>query len=183
MKPRTTTLLFLLRTALASPQYFGSGEHVPLKHPGAEPGSPEFWEKLIVSSILVLAGGVFAGWVYVTWATCIHDINLFQADARSDGPGRTPPSCSCHVVGRPGWEEERPERYIYPVYLLWLPLILDSVEVDGEGSALGPRCECSLVSAQYSSFMTVWQVLLLGNVVRIAVVGISSRCMTSKLRL
>ena len=28
-----------------------------------EPGSPEFWYKIIVSAILVLAGGVFAGYV------------------------------------------------------------------------------------------------------------------------
>lgn len=33
--------------------------------PGEPPGSPEFWYKLIVAIILVLAGGVFAGYVAV----------------------------------------------------------------------------------------------------------------------
>ena len=29
--------------------------------PGETPGSPEFWYKLVISTVLVLAGGVFAG--------------------------------------------------------------------------------------------------------------------------
>lgn len=36
-------------------------------------------------------------------------------------------------------EKRNAQTGIAGLYLLWLPLILDSIEVDGEGSALGPR--------------------------------------------
>ena len=61
-------LLVLFRTVFASPfrtRYSGGTSH---SHP-AEPGSPEFWEKLIISAALVLAGGVFAGYVLKHVAT------------------------------------------------------------------------------------------------------------------
>lgn len=62
--PRTSlpTLLFLLRYVLASP--FSSLMTMvaePVERPPATPGSAEFWEKVVISIALVLAGGVFAG--------------------------------------------------------------------------------------------------------------------------
>lgn len=38
--------------------------------PGEPPGSPEFWYKLVVAIILVLAGGVFAGYVAMDLSVC-----------------------------------------------------------------------------------------------------------------
>lgn len=35
------------------------------KEKGEAPGSPEFWWKLIISVVLVLTGGVFAGYVLI----------------------------------------------------------------------------------------------------------------------
>lgn len=60
MRSNLPTLIFLLRTTLASP-YFRN--NVPAEEPPAEPGSSEFWSKLLISVGLVLAGGVFAGFV------------------------------------------------------------------------------------------------------------------------
>jgi len=63
MKPKTLpAILFLIRTALASP-YLGRVRS-QVGDDEAEPGSPEFWSKLLISTALVLAGGVFAGYVY-----------------------------------------------------------------------------------------------------------------------
>ncbi|TFK38807.1 hypothetical protein BDQ12DRAFT_683387 [Crucibulum laeve] len=60
MKLRSPTLLFLLRTVAASP--FFKIHNVPANgEKGEPPGSPEFWWKMIISGVLVLAGGVFAG--------------------------------------------------------------------------------------------------------------------------
>src|SRR5258706_8924044 len=39
-------------------------------HPREEPGSPEFWWKISLSAFLVVAGGVFAG--YVTHSSNNH---------------------------------------------------------------------------------------------------------------
>ncbi|KAF4623114.1 hypothetical protein D9613_001352 [Agrocybe pediades] len=58
------TLIALVRVVSASPHYHAlrhSGKKHRTGHPGAEPGSEEFWYHLIVSIFLVLAGGVFAG--------------------------------------------------------------------------------------------------------------------------
>lgn len=57
------TLVSLLRIVLASPTFKGTGNN---DH-GAKPGSSDFWTKLIISIGLVLAGGVFAGSVYIIW--------------------------------------------------------------------------------------------------------------------
>jgi len=44
-----------------------------LEHPKKEePGSPEFWWKIGLSALLVVAGGVFAG--YVTLSLIINDL-------------------------------------------------------------------------------------------------------------
>ncbi|KAI0825298.1 hypothetical protein BC628DRAFT_1419270 [Trametes gibbosa] len=58
--PPLLSLLPTLRPANASPASLSS---TPPEHdaPGETPGSPEFWYKLVVAVILVLAGGVFAG--------------------------------------------------------------------------------------------------------------------------
>lgn len=58
--------LFLAQAALASPFSGTLGEpafelYTAKEHP--EPGSTQFWWKLIISMVLVLAGGVFAGCV------------------------------------------------------------------------------------------------------------------------
>ena len=60
MRSNLPTLIFLLRTTFASP-YFRN--NAPIEELPAEPGSSEFWTKLLVSVGLVLAGGVFAGFV------------------------------------------------------------------------------------------------------------------------
>jgi len=62
MKLRAPTLIALLHAVSASPHYTAhNGKKHRTGHPGAEPGSEEFWYHLIVSIFLVLAGGVFAG--------------------------------------------------------------------------------------------------------------------------
>ncbi|KAK0199503.1 hypothetical protein DFS33DRAFT_1367490 [Desarmillaria ectypa] len=62
MKARPLLLLLFNRLVHALP-YFSQGSVQRLgKHVhGVEPGSPEFWWKIIISSMLVLLGGVFAG--------------------------------------------------------------------------------------------------------------------------
>ncbi|TFY80544.1 hypothetical protein EWM64_g3468 [Hericium alpestre] len=58
-----TVLVTVVSSAYASP-FIGLTDHAAksaVKHHGEEFGSPEFWEKVIVSVFLVLAGGVFAG--------------------------------------------------------------------------------------------------------------------------
>ncbi|KJA20892.1 hypothetical protein HYPSUDRAFT_42714 [Hypholoma sublateritium FD-334 SS-4] len=59
MPPKLPTFLFLLRTVFASP--YLRLKTVPGEVEPAHPGSSEFWTKLVVSVVLVLAGGVFAG--------------------------------------------------------------------------------------------------------------------------
>ncbi|EDR04809.1 uncharacterized protein LACBIDRAFT_304068 [Laccaria bicolor S238N-H82] len=60
MKPKSLpAILFLIRTALASPYLARVRSQVG--DDKAEPGSSEFWSKLLISTALVLAGGVFAG--------------------------------------------------------------------------------------------------------------------------
>ena len=56
-------LLVLIRTVFAVPFRTRYSDGTSHHHP-TEPGSPEFWEKLIISAALVLAGGVFAGYVF-----------------------------------------------------------------------------------------------------------------------
>ncbi|KAK0479073.1 hypothetical protein EDD18DRAFT_1207748 [Armillaria luteobubalina] len=63
MEYRPILLLLFNRLVHALP-YFSQGPTIQKlgKHThGVEPGSPEFWWKIIISSILVLLGGVFAG--------------------------------------------------------------------------------------------------------------------------
>ncbi|KAF7295132.1 hypothetical protein MIND_01051700 [Mycena indigotica] len=55
---RTPALLLLTRVAFASPLLFTAKKKV---HEHPELWSPEFWEKIGVSAVLVLLGGVFAG--------------------------------------------------------------------------------------------------------------------------
>ncbi|KAF9561518.1 DUF21-domain-containing protein [Agrocybe pediades] len=58
MKLHAPALIFLIRAATASP-FFKTTP--PDESEPAEPGSSEFWWKLVISVGLVLAGGVFAG--------------------------------------------------------------------------------------------------------------------------
>ena len=61
MKLRAPSLVVLLRAVHAStPLTKSSGKH-KTGHPGAEPWSPDFWYHVVVSIVLVLAGGIFAG--------------------------------------------------------------------------------------------------------------------------
>ncbi|KAK6992934.1 hypothetical protein R3P38DRAFT_3224301 [Favolaschia claudopus] len=67
------SLLLLIRCALASPLLSGVKSHLqltlfeasasagPKSHTHPERWSPEFWEKIIISGVFVLLGGVFAG--------------------------------------------------------------------------------------------------------------------------
>ncbi|KAI5885072.1 DUF21-domain-containing protein [Schizophyllum commune H4-8] len=55
---RLPVLIFIIHRALASPFY---AQVVPAGEEEAPKGSPEFWWKLAISAVLVLAGGVFAG--------------------------------------------------------------------------------------------------------------------------
>ena len=71
MKLNVPTLMVLLRVVNASPFYHATKKH-NTGHPGAEPGSEEFWYHLIVSAFLVLAGGVFSGFV-ITILSCYVD--------------------------------------------------------------------------------------------------------------
>ncbi|KAF9475344.1 DUF21-domain-containing protein [Pholiota conissans] len=59
MAPKLPATLFLLRTVLASP--YLRLNNAPVEVEPSKPGSSEFYTKLIVSMVLVLAGGVFAG--------------------------------------------------------------------------------------------------------------------------
>lgn len=55
------TILLCFQTVYASPFFTAAGvKAVREPHP---PGSPEFYSKLIISTVLVLAGGMFAGYV------------------------------------------------------------------------------------------------------------------------
>lgn len=61
---RSPLFLLLIRFAFASPLF--SGREGPNFHSTNErlvPESPEFWYKIVISMALVLAGGVFAGYV------------------------------------------------------------------------------------------------------------------------
>lgn len=58
MRSNLPALIFLLRAALASPYI---RKNVPIDTEPVKPGSSEFWSKVIISVLLVLAGGVFAG--------------------------------------------------------------------------------------------------------------------------
>lgn len=59
---RYPIVLLLSRLAFASPfkQIIATAKS---RHNVPEPGSPEFYYKLIISAGLVLAGGVFAGYL------------------------------------------------------------------------------------------------------------------------
>ncbi|KAG7439957.1 DUF21-domain-containing protein [Guyanagaster necrorhizus] len=62
MKSRPILLLLFNRLIYALPYLNqGSAQNLSKHVHGVEPGSPEFWWKIIISSILVLMGGVFAG--------------------------------------------------------------------------------------------------------------------------
>ena len=56
-----------MHRALASPFY---AQVVPAGEEEAPKGSPEFWWKLAISAVLVLAGGVFAGCVVIELVVC-----------------------------------------------------------------------------------------------------------------
>ena len=75
-------LLSLLAPANAFPtlhSLFTTTTIPETEEPGEEPGSPEFWYKLIVSVGLVLAGGVFAGSVLlVPPSALISSVQLFS---------------------------------------------------------------------------------------------------------
>jgi len=54
--------ILLVRATIASP-YLRPFSSVTAGNGGTERGSPEFWYHLTISMALVLAGGVFAGYV------------------------------------------------------------------------------------------------------------------------
>lgn len=57
-----------------------------------EPGSAEFWFHIVISAFLVLAAGVFSGWVTTLdnrsdSISLKCDLSGTKSDARSDGSG------------------------------------------------------------------------------------------------
>ncbi|KAI0735771.1 hypothetical protein C8Q76DRAFT_853940 [Earliella scabrosa] len=80
-------LLSLLAPANAFPtlhSLFTTTTIPETEEPGEEPGSPEFWYKLIVSVGLVLAGGVFAGLTLGLMG--LDELHLRVLSASSDDP-------------------------------------------------------------------------------------------------
>ena len=77
MKLRSSTIMFLLRTVLASPFRRAMQHHSP-DIPSTPEGSPEFWLKLMISMCLVLAGGVFAGWICIFWIRTYLTIFIYS---------------------------------------------------------------------------------------------------------
>ncbi|KAF8916718.1 hypothetical protein CPB85DRAFT_1432030 [Mucidula mucida] len=69
-------------TALARP-YFSQNAFAP-EEPEAKPGSAEFWYKIVVSGVLVLAGGVFAGLTLGLMG--LDEMHLRVLAASSDDP-------------------------------------------------------------------------------------------------
>jgi hypothetical protein len=57
MRTKSASTLFILaRLAFASPFLKQTGHGEP-----TTPGTPEFYEKVVISSVLVVVGGIFAG--------------------------------------------------------------------------------------------------------------------------
>jgi len=61
IRNKTFTLTLLIRLCLASPLRTIMNA-VTVDNDGAEPTSPGFWYHIAISAVLVLAGGVFAGY-------------------------------------------------------------------------------------------------------------------------
>jgi hypothetical protein len=110
MRVRSPTLVFVARTALAMPLgLFGAASKVPTVPDGPADSAEEFWAAMIVSACLVLAGGVFAGWVVVRAIERRNADLSAKVDAWADGSGRTPPARTRLFVGRSPGEGEREE--------------------------------------------------------------------------
>jgi len=74
MKPRLSTVCALLFRVVAAAPYILDEEKKKkhkIGHPGVEWGSPEFYYHVAVSVLLVLIGGVFAGYVSETTPLCL----------------------------------------------------------------------------------------------------------------
>jgi type IV secretory pathway TrbF-like protein len=80
------TLVSLLRLVLASPAFTLKGAEN--NRQGAEYGSSDFWMKLVISVGLVLAGGVFAGLVWISHNRYVHPLRKhIQVNPWSYGSG------------------------------------------------------------------------------------------------
>ncbi|RXW19483.1 hypothetical protein EST38_g6374 [Candolleomyces aberdarensis] len=83
MRPRLASALFLsIRVVLASP-FFKQHNGPPHEEP-EKPGSPEFYEKLIISAVLVVVGGIFAGLTLGLMG--LDELHLRVLSASSDDP-------------------------------------------------------------------------------------------------
>lgn len=70
---RSSILLLLARSAFALP-FFGRNKLQAFGHDNLpERWSPEFWYKVSISALLVLAGGVFAGYVVGSQVDAQHN--------------------------------------------------------------------------------------------------------------
>ena len=59
--------------------------------PGKEPGSPEFWYRVIISVGLVLLGGVFAGYApFICGLSLCNWLTFVQSHPWPNGPRPTP---------------------------------------------------------------------------------------------
>jgi metal transporter CNNM len=66
----STALLLVSKAVTASPFLQLATAKTP--HHVPEPWSPEFWERILLSAVLVLAGGVFAGYVMHVHVSLAH---------------------------------------------------------------------------------------------------------------
>lgn len=111
MSPRRNGLALsalLVRAAIASP--FFRPSTTGLGNNGGTKGSPEFWYHLTISVLLVLVGGLFAGWV--TQQDLLPILTLvFQPHTRSYGTGWTPSSCAGHLIRESQRKAKRTERF------------------------------------------------------------------------
>ncbi|KAJ2917580.1 hypothetical protein MD484_g2835, partial [Candolleomyces efflorescens] len=84
MRPRLASALLLsIRVAFASPFFKQYGAPPPHEEP-ERPGSPEFYEKLTISAVLVLVGGIFAGLTLGLMG--LDELHLRVLSASSDDP-------------------------------------------------------------------------------------------------
>ncbi|KAJ2933273.1 hypothetical protein H1R20_g3804, partial [Candolleomyces eurysporus] len=122
MRPRLASALFLsIRVVLASP-FFKQHNGPPHEEP-EKPGSPEFYEKLIISAVLVVVGGIFAGLTLGLMG--LDELHLRVLSASSDDPVEKRNAATGS------------ERSICGMFWTWRAEAASSTETIGERAPLG----------------------------------------------